>query len=560
MDINRVALFLDQLRQAQVLDPAQFEQAQRHPLARGEDPVPLAKDLVQRGWLTLYQAKELLQQRAADLVFGPYRILDLLGEGGMGRVFRASHQTMGRTVALKVIKAEHLDSPTAVQRFHQEIRAAAQLTHPNIVTAFDAGQAGSAHFFAMEFVEGVDLGRLVKQSGPLSVAASCDYIRQAALGLQHAHERGLVHRDIKPPNLLLSRTAGANGLGTIKLLDLGLARMQADQPSNGLTRLGTVVGTPEFLAPEQAVNSRTVDIRADLYSLGCTFYYLLTGQPPFRGNSLNDLLLKHAMEAPPPLETFRSDVPPVIQGIVRKLLAKRPDERFQTPAELVAALPVVRKKGDAAYSPVPTAQVVAPVLDDKPSPLSLGAVQRPSAARNGRKRLVVIAASVAVLVLVGLVLALAPLAARDQGPAVAQASRPAATGIATFPIRTRPETRPQDTQPLPSSSEKTNPTGTWKWTTSFGGQSRETTIKLKLDGDRLTGAMLGLGPEGREMPLEDPKYKDGMVSFKVTRERKGQKFAVTYEGVVNGDTIKGKMEFDNQAGRARDWEAKRVKE
>jgi serine/threonine-protein kinase len=551
MDINRVALFLEQLRQAQILDPTQLDQAQRHPLARGEDPVPLAKDLVQKGWLTLYQAKELLQQRAADLVFGPYRVLDLLGEGGMGRVFRACHQTMGRAVALKVIKAEHLESPTAVQRFHQEIRAAAQLTHPNIVTAFDAGQAGAAHFFAMEFVEGADLGRLVKQSGPLSVAASCDYIRQAALGLQHAHERGLVHRDIKPANLLLSRAVSANGLGTIKLLDLGLARMQGpdDQPANGLTRLGTVVGTPEFLAPEQAVNSRKVDIRADLYSLGCTFYYLLTGQPPFRGTSLNDLLLKHAVEAPPPLETFRADVPPAIQNIVRKLLAKRPDERFQTPAELAAALPLVRKK-DVAYSAIPTAQVVVPAFEGKSNNSPLG-LQLPPAARRGWKRMAVITASVAVLLLVGLVLALGPLAARDQGPAVAQASRPAPISTTTA------QTRPPETRPLPTTStEKPNPTGTWKWTTMFGNQTRETTVKLKLDGDRLTGFMLGR--DQREMPLEDPKYKDGALSFKMTRERNGQKSTTTYEGVLSADTIKGKAE--DQGGRSRDWEAKRAKD
>jgi serine/threonine-protein kinase len=363
MPSQRVTVFLEQLRLSQLVTPGQINEASRHPLASNDDPFPLTKELVLQGWLTAYQAQQLLKGYGKDLQLGPYRLQALLGEGGMGQVFKAYHQPMDRTVALKVIRKEKLANPTAVQRFHQEIRAAAQLTHPNIVTAFDAGQVGDTYYFAMEFVEGVDLGKLVKMSGPLPVADACDYIRQAAQGLQHAHERGMVHRDIKPSNLLLSKTGPqGTGFGVIKILDMGLARINDPASTSSLTRIsGTVIGTPAYLAPEQAKDSHKVDIRADLYSLGCTFYYFLTGNAPFKGATVAEVLVKHQVEPPAPLDQVRPDVPPQLWLVVKRLLAKKPDERYQTPADLLVGLaPFTRAAaGTAAATGVRNAAAIA---------------------------------------------------------------------------------------------------------------------------------------------------------------------------------------------------------
>jgi serine/threonine-protein kinase len=342
-------LFLDQLRDSQLLEPAQLEELSRLPEAGNVDPRPLAKRVYQRGWLTRFQINQVVQGKARDLFIGSYVLLDRIGEGGMGQVYKARHQHMNRVVALKVIRKERLSNPAAVRRFYQEVQAAAHLNHPNIVLAFDAGMIGPTHFFAMEYVDGVDLDQLVKETGPLPVAQACDYIRQAALGLAHAHERGLIHRDIKPHNLLVTRPArsnegtgnntGAAAAAVVKILDMGLARLQGPaETENGVTREGAILGTPDYLAPEQAANSRAADIRSDLYSLGCTFYHLLTGHAPFRGSTLTEVLLQHQMNPAPPVEVERPEVPAAVAKIVARLMAKKPEDRFQTPAELAEAL------------------------------------------------------------------------------------------------------------------------------------------------------------------------------------------------------------------------------
>jgi serine/threonine-protein kinase len=267
------------------------------------------------------------------LLVGSYVLLERLGEGGMGQVFKARNWKIGRIVALKIIRKELLTNPLVVARFRREIEATAQLDHPNIIRAFDADQTDDGLFIVMEYVEGIDLGRLVRESGPLNAVRGCEYVRQVALGLQHAHEKGLIHRDIKPANLLL---AGE----TVKILDLGLARLQepgqmvdlSRQPA--LTQLGVIVGTVDFIAPEQARNSSQVDIRADLYSLGCTFCYLVTGKVPYPGGTPTEKLLKHSIDPLPPLTA----IPPPVRGVIHKLMAKKPEERYQTPAELVAVL------------------------------------------------------------------------------------------------------------------------------------------------------------------------------------------------------------------------------
>jgi serine/threonine protein kinase len=327
--------FMDELRQLSLLEPEQLEEVERSLHARFPEPKALARELLQRDWLTPYQANLLLQGRGRGLVLGSYVLLEKLGEGGMGAVFKARHQMLGRIVALKLVRQERLDNPNAVRRFRREIKAAAQLNHPNVVLAFDADQAGDAHFFTMEIVEGTDLSRLVKEKGPLSIEQACDYIRQAAQGLQAAFERGLVHRDIKPHNLLLAN-------GVVKVLDLGLARVASEadmsESSGTLTHEGAVMGTPDYIAPEQALESHTVDIRADLYALGCTLYFLLTGRVPFPGGNLAEKLLKHQLAEPVPVETLRPGVPEEVAAVVRKLMAKKPADRFQTPAELAAEL------------------------------------------------------------------------------------------------------------------------------------------------------------------------------------------------------------------------------
>jgi serine/threonine protein kinase len=327
---------VDVLQESRLLEGRELQQAAglqaRYPDAKG-----LGAQLIRAGWLTPFQVNQLLQGRCADLVLGPYRILERLGEGGMGQVFKARHDALQRTVALKVIRKDKLADARVLGRFGQEARAAAQLAHPNIVTLYDASEVGGTHFLALEYVEGTDLGRLVKETGPLPVAQACDYARQAALGLQHAHERGLVHRDVKPANLLLARPQGQ-----VKLLDLGLARLNTTEAAEAndpaLTHAGTVVGTPDYMAPEQAKNSRRVDGRADLYSLGCTLYFLLTGQTPFQGATAVEKLVQHQMEEPPSVRKVRRDAPAELDKVIRKLMAKRPEDRFTSAAAAAEAL------------------------------------------------------------------------------------------------------------------------------------------------------------------------------------------------------------------------------
>jgi serine/threonine protein kinase len=340
MPVESVADFAESLRRGRLLDAAQLDELTRKFLPRFPEPKALARDLVKRGWLTPYQVNELFKGRGDELLLGSYVVLDRLGEGGMGQVFKARNWKMGGVVAVKVIRKDRLSKEVAVRRFEREIAIAAHLDHPNIVRALDADRAGDAHFLVMEFVEGTNLSQLVKEHGPLSASLACDFIRQAALGLQYAHEKGLVHRDIKPANLLLAQAPGLRSAGLVKVLDMGLARLL--EPGEGeafetLTREGAIMGSLDYLAPEQAINSHGADIRADLYGLGCTLYYLLTGEVPFPARSPMEKLLRHRTDQPK-LEEKLPDVPPAVAAVVRRLMAKKPEDRYQTPAEAAAAL------------------------------------------------------------------------------------------------------------------------------------------------------------------------------------------------------------------------------
>ncbi len=260
-----------------------------------------------------------------------YRIVRLIGGGGMGTVYQAEHRVMERAVALKVVRSDLLDSASSIERFRREVKAAAQLHHPHIVTAFDAEQAGNAHFLVMEFVEGSDLARYVTNHGPLPVAEACNYVRQAALGLQHALEKGVCHRDIKPSNLM--RTPS----GEIKIMDFGLARF-AGGGSGGQTASGVILGTIDFMAPEQADNARVADTRSDIYSLGCTLFYLLSGRVMFPDGTLVQRVMSHVEKRPPSISDLRADVPPALVNVLAKMLAKDPNKRYQSPAEAADAV------------------------------------------------------------------------------------------------------------------------------------------------------------------------------------------------------------------------------
>jgi WD40 repeat protein/tRNA A-37 threonylcarbamoyl transferase component Bud32 len=328
-----------------LLSAAQQQELTGSLSGRFSEPRALGRELLQRRWLTAYQLNQLLLGRTADLTVGPYLLLERLGEGGAGQVFKARHRRLDKLVALKLIRKNLLTDPEVVGRFQREIHILSQLDHPNIVHAYDSGSSGASHYLAMEFVEGTDLGRLVKKGGRMPVEQACAYILQAARGLAHAHERGLVHRDIKPHNLIMSVRDGL-----VKVADLGLARLPRTmgqeatvlrdvQTTGTLTPENAVLmGTADYLAPEQALDFHAADIRADIYSLGCTFYYLLTGQPPFPGGNLAQKVAKHLQGDMPAVEGLRSDLPAGLAALLRKMLARKPEDRYQTPADVVGAL------------------------------------------------------------------------------------------------------------------------------------------------------------------------------------------------------------------------------
>jgi len=273
----------------------------------------------------------------------------------MGRVFKAMHTTMDRVVAVKVILPGVLKDHCALDLFRREVRAAAQLHHPNIAAAYDANEVKGIRFLAMEYVNGPSLQNLVRQHGPLPIGLACELMRQAATALHYAHEQGMVHRDIKPANLLVahldtlgrqedSQTGSSSRIRKplVKVVDFGLARVRSAAGSDVVDTLkaepGAVFGTVDYISPEQAHDIHAVDIRGDLYSLGCAFYFALTGQPPFPGGNAVEKLLKHLMNEPQPLRAVRPDVPPAVEALVHRLMAMDPDCRFQTPAELAWAL------------------------------------------------------------------------------------------------------------------------------------------------------------------------------------------------------------------------------
>jgi serine/threonine protein kinase len=295
-----------------------------------------------------------------------YELIKELGQGGMGTVYLAKNRMMDRPEVLKVISKSLLDRPGALERFQQEIRSAAKLAHTNIVAAYSVLRPGDLLVFAMEYVRGQDLSEVVKQRGPLPVANAAFYIHQVANGLQHAFEKGMVHRDIKPNNLMLAIEGKKH---VVKILDFGLAKATSEKGGEtGLTKSGQMLGTPDYVAPEQTLDAHKADIRADIYSLGCTLYFLLSGGPPFQETSLFEILKAHHERDPKPLNLVRPDVPVELAAVVAKMMAKDPTKRYQMPTEVAKALVPFFRPGQT----VPTSTGLEPAPSQATTPTTHG--------------------------------------------------------------------------------------------------------------------------------------------------------------------------------------------
>lgn len=341
----QVEEFLTLLKRSSLLTDTQWETAQkvakefqekRTATSQVSSSHDLAIELVRMGLLTSWQGSQLLKGQTG-FVLGNYRLQTPVGKGGMGHVFRASDDKSDRVVAIKVMSRKLTGNQTLVNRFRREIRASTQLNSPHIVRTLDAGRVGKVDFMVMEYVNGDQLDRIINRVTAMPVNIACEIIRQAAIGLQHAHERRMVHRDIKPGNLIVDWSS--DGRGTVKVMDMGLVRLgdETDE-KNSVTRAGQVMGTPDYMSPEQGWDTATVDLRSDIYSLGCTFFRLLTGRVPFPGDNPLQVLMARCSKDAPSARSIRAEIPEVIDGILRRMTLRDPDHRFQTALEVVDAL------------------------------------------------------------------------------------------------------------------------------------------------------------------------------------------------------------------------------
>ncbi|MFO0843698.1 MAG: serine/threonine-protein kinase [Gemmataceae bacterium] len=351
--------FLSLYQKSDLHDQARFAQHFPDGAALPPDPRDCAAALVQAGLLTAYQSKQLLLGKYKGFVLGSYKILQPLGQGGMGAVFLAEHIAMKRRVALKVVQTDKSQDKLALERFHREARSAAALDHPNIVRLFDVGQQAKVSYLAMEYVDGDPLDTLLDKGEPPPYSQAVAYVVQAAAGLQHAHEKGMVHRDIKPHNLMVTKD------GTVKLLDMGLARCYQNEADNLTGSLGTeneAVGTADYVSPEQALN-KELDARSDIYSLGATLYALIAGFPPFQGNMLQKLA-QHQTVDPTPLASLREEVPEGLSDVVLKMMAKKPSKRYASAEEVIEALgpwlPGAKRRPTAVAAEVVAVAAVVP--------------------------------------------------------------------------------------------------------------------------------------------------------------------------------------------------------
>jgi len=367
--------FAGALTEIGLIDAAELE---RFAVDSGEGVLGLSRALVKAGKLTPYQAAAVYQKKSRGLLIGNYLILDKVGQGGMGMVFKARHRKLGRLGALKILPPSFTRDPGAVTRFRREFEAAGRLKHLNLVAAFEADEDRGVHFLVMDYVEGINLDRVIREQGPLPVSQAVDYLIQSARGLEAAHEKGIIHRDIKPGNLMLDRG------GTVRVLDLGLARIvDASNPfsksvAGRLTQSGTYMGTIDYMAPEQAEDSHSVDHRADIYSLGCTSFFLLTGREPFAGGSILKRMVAHLEHPAPSLRAIRPDVSPSLEAAYQKMMAKRPEERPASMTEVIALLQASKFSTDndmGKVAPPPEPRPVPEVCNE--TPLKRGGPPRP---------------------------------------------------------------------------------------------------------------------------------------------------------------------------------------
>ena len=330
------------------------------------------KYLVSKKHLTEYQAVMLWRGHAEGFFLNEYRILDRIGKGQMGGVYRAVHGGTGQAVALKILSGSKAKDPHVLGRFQREARLLTQLDHPNVVRAFQVGDADGVHYIVMEVLDGETLDEVLARRKKLPPGEAVRLMYQALGGLQHLHERRMIHRDLKPANLMLVPEVAPGKPdttwdATVKLLDIGLGRELFDDSAPGeqmptqLTQEGAVLGTPDYLAPEQAKDARSADARADIYSIGCVLYHCLTGRPPFPDGNLMSQMLKHATEAPVPIAAFCPTAPPGLQKVLDEMTEKDPDLRFRTAEEAAAALaPFLTPNTGAA----PSAPAVKPAFSD----------------------------------------------------------------------------------------------------------------------------------------------------------------------------------------------------
>ncbi len=328
-------IFLEALTNCTLLSADKLAQAKEF-AQHDPNPLHLAENLVKQQWMTDWQVKKLLAGNR-QFHLGKYRLLDRLGRGGMGTVYRAEHIVLHRQVALKVMSRRYLTNECAVARFLAEIRMVSELDHPNIVKAFDADLDFGRYFLAMEYVPGQSLEQWLDRKGRFFVGWTCECIRQAALGLQHAAERNLIHRDVKPSNLIVPANP-TESQPLVKLLDFGLAFSVGEMENLGITLPGRTVGTLDYMAPEQAASSRDLDRRSDIYSLGCVFFHLLTGRLPFEGKNSIERLAKCLDQPAPPPSRFRPDLPSPIDQILSKMLDRDRECRFAWPIDVAEAL------------------------------------------------------------------------------------------------------------------------------------------------------------------------------------------------------------------------------
>jgi serine/threonine-protein kinase len=338
--MSTAAQFLSVVRQSRLIPEAILEaEAERLGWASkdgdGDSQVTiaeLARHLIRRGLLTGWQTEKLLAGKHKGFFLGKYKLLQPLGAGGMSFVYLAENQWLGQRRAIKVLPKSKVADSSFLERFYREARAAAQLDHPHIVRTYDIDQQGDQHFMVMEYVEGEDLTTVVKRGGPLEPALAAEYLRQAALALQHAHQAGLIHRDVKPGNLLLNRQ------GHVKLLDLGLAKFSQQTSDLTIVHNETLMGTADYLSPEQALNSHLVDLRTDIYSLGGTLYFLIAGHPPFPEGTVAQRLVRHQSVDPPTLQSLRADCPLFLSQLCQWMMRKPLDERCRDCGEVLAWL------------------------------------------------------------------------------------------------------------------------------------------------------------------------------------------------------------------------------